>query len=89
MTNVFATAAFHFVNSLLDQDIKMVDENHNVTSSYRLQNYYFTPELLVKKGALDQLLRGMVNEKGQLVDFNYDDDVSLCLFALWEQIPKQ
>lgn len=74
ISNSFATAAFHFVNSLLDQDIEMVDENNNVTS-HRLGQNYFNPELLTEKKGLENILRGMVSQKTQGLDFNYDDDL--------------
>lgn len=79
ISNSFATAAFHFVNSLLDQDIEMVDTNNNVTS-HRLGQNYFKPELLTKRKGLENILRGMVSQKSQGLDFNYDDDVSNHLF---------
>ncbi|KAM3967062.1 salivary peroxidase/catechol oxidase isoform 2-T2 [Aphomia sociella] len=75
ITNSFATAVFHFVNSLLDQDVEMLDENNNVISTSRLMDNYFKPEILTRKGALQQVLRGMVNQKSQGLDFNYDDDL--------------
>lgn len=75
ISNSFATAAFHFVNSLLDQDIEMVDDNNNVTS-HRLGQNFFKPALLTEKKGLENILRGMVNQKSQGLDFNYDDDVS-------------
>ncbi|XP_039750758.1 peroxidase-like [Pararge aegeria] len=74
ITNSFATAGFHFLNSLLDQDIQVVDENNNVTA-YRLKNSYFKPELVAEKKGLENILRGMVNQKSQKLDFNYDDDL--------------
>lgn len=74
ITNSFATAAFHFVNSLLDQDIELVDDS-NVTSSRLVHNYY-KPELVAKKGGVEHVLKGMINQKSQSLDFNYDDDVS-------------
>ncbi|XP_038220482.1 peroxidase-like [Zerene cesonia] len=74
VTNSFATAAFHFVNSLLDQDIQLVDDNENVTSS-RLAQFYFRPELVAKKGGIEMLLRGMTSQISQRLDFNYDDDL--------------
>ncbi|CAH0399183.1 unnamed protein product [Chilo suppressalis] len=69
ITNSFATAAFHFVNSLLDQDIEFGD---NTT---RLMDSYFKPEILARKGALQKIMRGMVTQKSQRLDFNYDDDL--------------
>ncbi|XP_046967176.1 peroxidase-like [Vanessa cardui] len=74
ITNSFATAAFHFVNSLLDQDIESMDENNNMTS-HRLVHNYFNPQLLAQKKGLENLLRGMVNQKSQGLDLNYDDDL--------------
>ncbi|XP_045496325.1 peroxidase-like isoform X1 [Colias croceus] len=73
ITNSFATAAFHFVNSLFDQDIELVDDD-NVTSS-RLALHYFKPELVAKKGGIEKLLRGMTSQMSQGLDFNYDDDL--------------
>ncbi|KAJ8719042.1 hypothetical protein PYW07_016598 [Mythimna separata] len=74
ITNSFATAAFHFVNSLLDQDIELVDANKKM-SSQRLMNNYFKPELVSQKGGLEKILRGMISQKSQGLDFNYDDDL--------------
>ncbi|XP_026731939.1 peroxidase-like isoform X1 [Trichoplusia ni] len=74
ITNPFATAGFHFVNSLLDQDIQMIDDNNNVTSQ-RLHHNYFKPEIVAKNGGLKQILKGMVNQNSQQLDLNYDDDL--------------
>lgn len=76
ITNSFATAGFHFVNSLLDQDIELVDEN-NKMASHRLMNNYFKPELVLQKGGSEKILRGMITQKSQGLDFNYVDDVSI------------
>ncbi|CAH2040567.1 unnamed protein product, partial [Iphiclides podalirius] len=75
ITNSFATAAFHFFNSLLDQDIELVDDNHNVTSTQRLKESYFKPAIVATKGALEKVLRGMVSQSVQDLDLNYDDDL--------------
>ncbi|CAF4829679.1 unnamed protein product [Pieris macdunnoughi] len=72
ITNAFATAAFHFVNSLLDQDIILIDGN---VTSLRLKQTYFKPELIAKKGGLESVLLGMASQKAQDLDFNYDDDL--------------
>ncbi|XP_045523859.1 peroxidase-like isoform X1 [Pieris brassicae] len=72
ITNAFATAAFHFVNSLLDQDILLIEGN---VTSQRLKHTYFKPELIAKKGGLESVLRGMASQKAQDLDFNYDDDL--------------
>lgn len=73
ITNSFATAAFHFVNSMLDQDIELVADD-NVTS-LRLGHTYYKPESVVQKKGLERILRGMVSQKMQALDFNYDDDL--------------
>ncbi|CAG9135347.1 unnamed protein product [Plutella xylostella] len=75
ITNSFATAAFHFISSLMDKDITLMDGQNQVTETHRLMNYFFNPELVAKKGSLEQILRGMVSEKSQGLDFNYDDDM--------------
>ncbi|XP_047025775.1 peroxidase-like isoform X1 [Helicoverpa zea] len=74
ITNSFATAGFHFVNSLLDKDIELVDGNNRVTP-HRLMNNYYKPELVSQKGSLEKILRGMISQKSQGLDFNYDDDL--------------
>lgn len=48
-------------------------------TSHRLGQYYFKPHLVA--GNLEKILRGMVGQKSQELDLNYDDDVSyLALF---------
>lgn len=79
ITNSFATAAFHFVNSMLDQDIELYDENNSVTSSHRLMNNYYKPDILTQKQGLEKVMRGMVSQKSQSMDFSYDEDVSRTL----------
>ncbi|XP_075976370.1 salivary peroxidase/catechol oxidase-like isoform X2 [Anticarsia gemmatalis] len=74
ITNSFATAAFHFVNSLLDQDIELMAEDNTVTSQ-RLKQFYYNPLILKQKNALEQILRGMVSQKSQGMDLNYDEDL--------------
>ncbi|CAG9579728.1 unnamed protein product [Danaus chrysippus] len=74
ITNSFATAAFHFVYSLLDQDIELMDDVSNVTS-HRLRHSYFKPQLLAQKDGVEKILRGMVNQKSQGLDLNYDYDL--------------
>lgn len=76
ITNGFATAAFHFVHSMLDQDIELLDINKNMTS-LRLNQHYYKPELVAQKTGLEKLLRGMVNQKSQGLDLSYDVDVSI------------
>ncbi|XP_068625509.1 peroxidase-like isoform X2 [Battus philenor] len=75
ITNSFATAAFHFVNSLYDNDIELVDEDNKVLHSERLKENYFKPNLVASSGGLDKILRGMVTQKSQDLDLNYDDDL--------------
>ncbi|XP_059053482.1 peroxidase-like isoform X2 [Achroia grisella] len=75
ITNPFATTVFHFVNSLLDQDLELLDENNKVVSTSRLMNNYFKPEIVTQKGGLQKILRGMINQNSQRMDFNYDDDL--------------
>lgn len=75
VTNSFATAAFHFVNSLLDQDIELKDDTNNITSLRLVDNYY-RPEIIAQKKGLERVLRGMVSQRSQKMDLNYDDDVS-------------
>lgn len=79
ITNGFATAAFHFVHSMLDQDIELLDINKKLTS-LRLNQHYYKPELVAQKMGLEKLLRGMVNQKSQGLDLSYDVDVSICFF---------
>lgn len=74
ITNPFATAGFHFVNSLLDQDIQLVDVDSSVTT-YRLKDNYYKPTIVSQKGGLSKLLRGMTTQKSQELDMNYDDDL--------------
>ncbi|GBP26022.1 Peroxidase [Eumeta japonica] len=75
VTNSFATAASHFINSLLDQDIELLNEDANVTQSLRLKEHYYKPQIVTEEGGLEKLLRGMVGQKCQGSDFNYDNDV--------------
>lgn len=75
ITNAFATAVLHFVNSLLDEDIQLIDDNGNVTSTHRLADNYYNPEIITSKGALEKMLRGMISQSSQELDFNYDNDV--------------
>ncbi|XP_050665220.1 peroxidase-like isoform X1 [Leptidea sinapis] len=73
ITNSFATAAFHFINSLFDEDIQLVDDNN--LASHRLADNYFKPELVAKRGGIEKVLRGMVSQKAQSMDLNYDNDL--------------
>lgn len=73
ITNSFATSVFHFVNSLLDQDIEIV-RNRNVTS-LRLKDYYYKPGILAQKNGIGMVLQGMIGQNGQTMDLNYDDDL--------------
>ncbi|CAB3250755.1 unnamed protein product [Arctia plantaginis] len=74
ITNSFATAAFHFVNSLLDQDIQFMAED-NTLMSYRLQEHYYKPGFVSQKRGLKKILRGMTTQKSQEMDLNYEDDL--------------
>lgn len=74
ITNSFATAAFQFVNSLLDQDIQLMDEDRSMTS-HRLKDNYYKPDIVSQKGGLAKLLRGMTTQKSQGMDMNYKDDL--------------
>ncbi|XP_048007115.1 peroxidase-like isoform X1 [Leguminivora glycinivorella] len=72
VSNSFATAAFHFVHTMLDQDIELVDASDDVTS-HRLKETFFKPNIV--PGNLEKILRGMAAQKSQGMDLNYDDDV--------------
>lgn len=75
ITNSFATAAFHFVNSLLDENIQFIAED-NTVMSYRLHEHYYKPAFVTQKRGLEKILRGMTTQKSQEMDLNYEDDVS-------------
>lgn len=45
-------------------------------TSHRLRDNYYKPEIIMQKGAFEKLMRGMIRQKSQSMDFSYDDDVS-------------
>ncbi|XP_059487278.1 peroxidase-like [Neocloeon triangulifer] len=79
--NSFATAALHFLYSMMPGNIQLTESDRRVNSTLRLREHFNKPGVLQKPGRLDQLLRTMATQNAQKVDLIHTEEVTSGLFA--------
>lgn len=79
ISNAFATAAMKFVNSLMDNFLKIYDENRNTSHFIRLHEHFNRPDILEKPGNLDGLIRGLATQPCQKFDLEVVSDVIIII----------
>ena len=76
--NSFATAAFRFGHSLIAGKVQMMKDDRS-TESFNLRESFFNTSILFA-GKMDLLLRGMCNQKSELLNNIISDEVRNFLF---------
>jgi hypothetical protein len=76
ITNVFATAAYRFGHSQIQDLVQMI---HDVQSSYQLSGHFFNSTFYDQY--MDAILEGMITQKAKAADVNVAEDVTEKLFA--------
>ena len=79
----FATAAFRLGHSQLSPVIKAVRENgdDDVDGGLPLSEIFFSPDIHASNSALNSIMRGLSDQKGQEIDVHIVDDVRNFLFG--------
>lgn len=84
ITNEFATAAFRFGHSLIPSSFKRIQRtrsNNGFTTSMNLREVFFKPnEMKKSSGMIDDLLRGLTSQEGELWDNAFSPDIQDHLF---------
>lgn len=81
VSNSLATAGLHFAHSLLDGNVRLVDEGHNMNASLRMLHHFNKPDVVLQEDRFDQLVRGLVAQASQPMDLHYADDVVNKLYS--------
>ena len=84
ITNEFATAAFRFGHSLIPKEFKRIRRTRlgrGFEEKLKMSSLFFKPsEMRRNAGLLDDLVRGMVNQEGEVWDNAFADDIQNHLF---------
>ncbi|XP_059475444.1 peroxidase-like isoform X2 [Neocloeon triangulifer] len=80
ITNVFATAAFRFGHSLIRDSIQTFSQFGTIKEDLPLHRNQFSPFVLYKEGAFDDLLRGLLTQTCQRFDRFFSREVTDKLF---------
>ena len=81
ITNLFSTAAFRLGHTLLNSNIKVMDNDGNDLMTLGLREAFFQPEQLTTVGDIDPFLKGMGAQMQQACDSKMVDDVRNFLFG--------
>ncbi len=80
ITNVFSAAAFRLGHTLLNPNLRMVDDMGNYLGTIALKDAFFTPAILANNG-MEVFLKGMAEQVEQELDAKVVDDVRNFLFG--------
>jgi hypothetical protein len=80
ISNIFAAAAFRLGHTLLNGNLRTVDNNGNYLGDIALKDAFFTPSLVADMG-LDPFFKGMAEQIEQEMDGKVVDDVRNFLFG--------
>ena len=91
--NSFATAAFRFGHSQIQEQFARIDVNGNLLSSLPLVQAFFNPQAFFDNGGTDTFLRGLLRQQSRNVDefvtttltnrlFERDEEVGMDLASL-------
>jgi len=79
----FASAAFRFGHSMIGPNISMITENHTLSETFPLRNFFRNPDMIkTKKDAIDLVIRGVVMSPMMPVDGSVSYEVANHLFEL-------
>lgn len=86
ISSVFSAAAFRFGHSLVPRALHRYDKHHRLLhNDTPLHSEFFNPAELLKPGALDKLVFGLVNQPAQSVDQSMTSEVTNRLFQMHGQ----
>ncbi|CAH0553303.1 unnamed protein product [Brassicogethes aeneus] len=80
VSNSFATAALRSLNSLVDDNVILYDEERKAESVLDLENHFNKPEVILQKNMFDKLLRSLSTQLCQKQDDNYANDIKNQLY---------
>ncbi|KAF5273035.1 hypothetical protein FQR65_LT04777 [Abscondita terminalis] len=80
ISNSFATAAFKFAHSLIDNFIRLYDNTHAVEKTLNLVDYFNKPAILEENDNFDKLVRGLFLQRAQYLDLEFVGAVANKLF---------
>ncbi|XP_001603559.2 uncharacterized protein LOC100119851 [Nasonia vitripennis] len=78
--NSFTSGAFRFLHTLVEGSINLVADNFGTSSTLRLSNYYFRPQIVESNNNFEALLRGLVYQAMQKSDASFHEEVTEYLF---------
>ena len=81
ISNMFSAAAFRLGHTLLNSNIKVMDNDGNDVMPLSLREAFFNPEQLTTVGDIDPFLKGMGAQMQQACDSKMVDDVRNFLFG--------
>lgn len=81
ISNEAATAAFRFVNSLMQGKLSMPDSSRQANRSIQLSEHFFKPRMIETDGAFDGLIRGLATQTSQKMDINLISDITSRLYV--------
>lgn len=79
-SNVFSAAAFRMGHTLLNSNLRLINDDGTDLDSVALKAVFFTPSTLVDVG-LDRFLKGMATQVEQNLDSKVIDDIRNFLFG--------
>lgn len=80
ISNEAATAAFRFMNSLVQGKLRMHDEDRLLTGTLRLHEHFSKSRVIEDPDILDSLIRGLTAQGAQKMDINLDPDMTHKLY---------
>jgi peroxidase len=83
IANEFATSAYRFGHSMLSATLLRLDRKGKpiAEGNLPLAKAFFTPDLLIKEGGIDPIIRGLASQQAQQIDPELVDDVRNFLFG--------
>ncbi|XP_074028960.1 salivary peroxidase/catechol oxidase isoform X2 [Leptinotarsa decemlineata] len=75
VSNSFATAALRAFISMISENISLVHESRDSSSTLRLHEHFNKPEIILRPQIFDSLLRGSATQIAGSIDMNYTEDV--------------
>ncbi|KAK7872169.1 hypothetical protein R5R35_001733 [Gryllus longicercus] len=80
VTNSFATAALRFVHSLMEGNLRLINEDREVNHTLRLNQHFNRPRVLEEPGHFDGLVRGLATQNSQKSDMTFTEDITSLLY---------
>ena len=86
IANSFATAAYRFGHSQIQEGFNRVDVNGNVLSPLPLVNAFFNPQAFFDNGGTDTFLRGLLRQQSRNIDEFVTTTLTNRLFERKEEV---